>query len=464
MPKRARLANCQECGAYGRIQGQGLCPACYKRAWVSRKTGRLVLPAVRNIGSCLADGCDSPAQTKGLCRKHYQKQLRDAGKIDSRKHRATYAAKHPDRIKRHWRNWYYSQLPEERRQRSRAQRRKYWERIREEKKTYAESRRAKQRGLPYETIDRDEIYKRSSGMCGICAAHVDCNSFHLDHVIPISRGGPHLAANVQIAHPDCNSRKGAKILRPEPEILVSPTEPEFFRALGRTHVLPEKLGADYIWSAGLKISGIQRKAWRDLIASQEDGRLQKEVAQMRDALTDPALILEGDPAFTADGLMLGMYGAPWSQGRWNGLLLSIQAAGIILIRTRDMADTAGAILHYMRWSSKAEHRALREFPKRKPIGAVAESRWGRGGNLDWMTALLCQFEGMSVGRSKVLLQHIAQPLAWTVSREELLAVPGIGPKIADSLTQALPYYKELEAHHEKAEMVVSESPPPGPSE
>lgn len=35
--------------------------------------------------------------------------------------------------------------------------------------------------------------------------------FTLDHVVPLARGGEHSYRNVKLAHPLCNSRKGAKV-------------------------------------------------------------------------------------------------------------------------------------------------------------------------------------------------------------------------------------------------------------
>jgi 5-methylcytosine-specific restriction endonuclease McrA len=40
---------------------------------------------------------------------------------------------------------------------------------------------------------------------------VDVNSkWHVDHIVPISKGGPHSYLNVQLAHAKCNRTKGAK--------------------------------------------------------------------------------------------------------------------------------------------------------------------------------------------------------------------------------------------------------------
>jgi 5-methylcytosine-specific restriction endonuclease McrA len=57
---------------------------------------------------------------------------------------------------------------------------------------------------------RATIYHRDNGRCGICGGEVDPDSFHLDHIIPFSRGGVHDPGNIQLAHPLCNLKKGAR--------------------------------------------------------------------------------------------------------------------------------------------------------------------------------------------------------------------------------------------------------------
>jgi 5-methylcytosine-specific restriction endonuclease McrA len=71
-------------------------------------------------------------------------------------------------------------------------------------------RRAARLGALHEPYDRDAIYERDAGRCHICVAPVPRDSFHLDHVVPLSRGGSDTPANVAVAHPECNHRKGAR--------------------------------------------------------------------------------------------------------------------------------------------------------------------------------------------------------------------------------------------------------------
>lgn len=77
--------------------------------------------------------------------------------------------------------------------------------------------RAKFYGVAYERIDSAAIFERDGWVCGICELPVDQaapfpdpGSATLDHVVPMSRGGAHVAANVQLAHFYCNTVKGAR--------------------------------------------------------------------------------------------------------------------------------------------------------------------------------------------------------------------------------------------------------------
>lgn len=62
-----------------------------------------------------------------------------------------------------------------------------------------------------ETFTKVEIWERDEGVCGICDLPADTNDWHLDHVIPLSRGGQHTWENVQVSHPKCNLSKKAKL-------------------------------------------------------------------------------------------------------------------------------------------------------------------------------------------------------------------------------------------------------------
>lgn len=67
-----------------------------------------------------------------------------------------------------------------------------------------------------ENIELNVLFARDKGVCGICEEPVDKEATGrfkatIDHIIPISRGGSHTWANVQLAHLTCNCQKFDKL-------------------------------------------------------------------------------------------------------------------------------------------------------------------------------------------------------------------------------------------------------------
>ena len=78
-------------------------------------------------------------------------------------------------------------------------------------------RRLRMRGNEWESFKNAEVFDRDAWTCQLCGDPIDRSarapdpvSVSIDHIIPVSRGGPHTRANVQAAHRICNQRKGAK--------------------------------------------------------------------------------------------------------------------------------------------------------------------------------------------------------------------------------------------------------------
>lgn len=57
---------------------------------------------------------------------------------------------------------------------------------------------------------RLHVLRRDGLACGICGGEVDAGDVHLDHVVPVARGGPTVARNLRVTHSKCNLRKGSK--------------------------------------------------------------------------------------------------------------------------------------------------------------------------------------------------------------------------------------------------------------
>lgn len=84
-------------------------------------------------------------------------------------------------------------------------------------KAKSQTRRARVRTSAVGRVSRSRIFKRDGWMCQICGEAVDRSAQvphplapTLDHVVPLSLGGPHTEANLQLAHFYCNTLKGAR--------------------------------------------------------------------------------------------------------------------------------------------------------------------------------------------------------------------------------------------------------------
>lgn len=115
-----------------------------------------------------------------------------------------FLAKNPDYHKD-----YAKTNSEEAVKRSRQWREQHPEEFRELMRIAAQRRRAIVNAAFVEDVHSLVVLERDDGCCGICGGDVDPTDFHVDHIIPLSKGGEHSYANVQAAHPSCNVRKGA---------------------------------------------------------------------------------------------------------------------------------------------------------------------------------------------------------------------------------------------------------------
>jgi len=70
---------------------------------------------------------------------------------------------------------------------------------------------ARKRGAFVERVDPRALYEIDAGICGICGELCSAESFEVDHIVPLSKGGEHSYVNTQIAHATCNRRKNARL-------------------------------------------------------------------------------------------------------------------------------------------------------------------------------------------------------------------------------------------------------------
>lgn len=79
-------------------------------------------------------------------------------------------------------------------------------------RTYAARRRAmtRQADGSHTPAEITEQYKRQRGKCYYCQCKLG-DKYHVDHVVPLSRGGSNSIDNLVLACPECNLRKQDKL-------------------------------------------------------------------------------------------------------------------------------------------------------------------------------------------------------------------------------------------------------------
>lgn len=141
----------------------------------------------------------SRAKDKRHYVRHHSKELRRT---------ANYYARHCERLKA---AAVARRLANLEAHRARDKRYRQKSKSKEQRAAIQSNRNARQRAVFVEHVDRGQVFVRDGGICGICGTPVERSVATIDHVIPMSKGGKHEYANVQIAHRRCNERKGAKL-------------------------------------------------------------------------------------------------------------------------------------------------------------------------------------------------------------------------------------------------------------
>jgi 5-methylcytosine-specific restriction endonuclease McrA len=185
------------CSAYSRHSGtkDGLRPKCKDCCRIELAKWRRESPAHREY-------LERNREQLSEQRRRYYESRREEFKARSRHRQQT----KPKQVAETKRRYYEAN----REQIAKAQR-QYYEAHREDFFRRAARRRAMKRLAPSESIDYETVFERDEGLCGLCGEPVSPDGWHLDHVVPLARGGSHTYGNVQVAHPRCNLSKGAKL-------------------------------------------------------------------------------------------------------------------------------------------------------------------------------------------------------------------------------------------------------------
>jgi 5-methylcytosine-specific restriction endonuclease McrA len=95
-------------------------------------------------------------------------------------------------------------------EKKRAENQAYWAKNRERKRLFRRNRKALERGGrgKHTLAAVAVILKMQRGRCAYCRQQLD--EYHVDHIVPLSRGGTNRSANLQLTCSRCNRQKGAK--------------------------------------------------------------------------------------------------------------------------------------------------------------------------------------------------------------------------------------------------------------
>ena len=211
-------------------------------------------------------------------------------------------------------------------------------------------------------------------------------------------------------------------------MFVAPSEPKSLQGLGTYSRLPEEMGCDFLIPCPLGLVGVQRKEIHDLIASRSDGRLSRELAQMKQ-LDIAILLVEGRLKWTSDG-QLSTSRSKWTRAQHLGLLFSIQSTGLWVNSSQDIQESLAYLSQLESWMMKKKHAGIMTRPKPTTL-------WGTRNDRDWGIHVIQSFDGIGPGVAGAIFDRYGVPLRWTVSKEDLESVAGVGPKRARKMWETL---------------------------
>lgn len=218
-------------------------------------------------------------------------------------------------------------------------------------------------------------------------------------------------------------------------MLVAPSEPPALRKIGTVSMAPERYGCDLLFASRGRWFGVQRKEFKDLLASMRDGRIAQQMGMM-EGLEQSMVVIEGmgSVRWGSDGELLDDY-ARVTRDQIRGLLWSVRDRGVWVDQTDGLADTIQMVQAFEQWCKKPAHKSLSTRP-----GPV--NTWGKVGNRDWEMHLLQGLPGVGVELAGRVLDQVGMPLGWRVTREELLGVEGLGKGKVDKMMMCVPMVEE----------------------
>lgn len=209
-------------------------------------------------------------------------------------------------------------------------------------------------------------------------------------------------------------------------MLISPTEPKILRDLGKVDMLPERYGSDFLYATKAGLVGVQRKEVGDLISSVQSGRLQEQLAKMKQ-LSRGVVLIEGETRWTNENLLVG--NSYWTLSQHLGVTWSIQLDNFWIASTSSLTHTANWLTLFGKWLRLNKTVGL---ARRQKVKA-----WGNRDSRDWAVGVLSQIDGISLELAGRVYDKLGLPIQWTVTEDELMTVEGIGLVRAEKMIKCL---------------------------
>lgn len=169
--------------------------------------------------------------------------------------------------------------------------------------------------------------------------------------------------------------------------------------------------------------GIERKASNDFVISIMDGRFVPQIKLLKATFKEPYVLIEGDPFDTRSNI---------DENAVIGALSYISVIeGIKLLYTNSPRQSAAMMLTLQRHALEG-------------LGYVPPLRAGKPKERSSQAKYLVEgLPGVGAAGADKLLAHFGHPRAiFTATQEELVKVPGLGPKTAVSIREVLDWSRK----------------------
>ena len=133
----------------------------------------------------------------------YFKAYRQSHRDEIKAYRKVYYQAHRDQEKDQSKAYYQNH-----RDQRNAYEKAYHQAHRKERGIRNKARSARKRGAAVSAVDYEFIKARDGMRCQLCHKKVKPSDLSFDHIQPLSKGGAHTTANLQVTHLRCNLSRG----------------------------------------------------------------------------------------------------------------------------------------------------------------------------------------------------------------------------------------------------------------